>query len=166
MLSYCTILCAVYPNSGRKHGAGCSPFVCSLKAKEMDSSVHLKYRGESHTAVPWQTSRLSCCGAVFCFNCSSLVLKALSSLNVWGVGLLESFSFLFPPRPSKSVVVVALDISMPLGKINFAFPSSTLMELVKPAILKLYNNIRAGTLGQLLGMVFTFSSSWGTFNWY
>lgn len=64
-----------------------------------------------------------------------------------------------PPNPSKSVVVVALDISMPLGKINFAFPSSTLMELVKPTILKLYNNIRAGTPGQLLGTVFTFSSS-------
>lgn len=97
MLSYCTILCAVYPNSGRKHKAGCSPFVCSLKAKEMDSSVHLKYRGESHTAVPWQTSRLSCCGAVFCFNWSSLVLKALSSLNVWVWVCWSLFLFCSPP---------------------------------------------------------------------
>lgn len=100
MLSRCTILCAVYLNSGRKHRTGCSPFICSLKAKEMSFSVPLKSRGDSHRAVPGQTSHLSCCGAVFCFNCSPLVLKSFVQFECMGCGFVGGLgSFLFPSTP-------------------------------------------------------------------
>lgn len=61
----------------------------------------------------------------------------------------------------KNLIVVALDISMPLGKINFAFPFSTFMELMISTSLKLYNNWVPGSLGhgpsgQLLDVFFPF----------
>lgn len=59
------------------------------------------------------------------------------------------------------MIVVALEVSMPLGKISFAFPFSTFMELMISISLKLYNNVHwvpgspgHGPSGQLLGADF------------
>lgn len=107
--SHCTILCAVYRGSGRKHRAGCCPFTCSLKAKwtflalQMQGNHPQQYPGTHHIPALLQLLQ------------SGLTKLCLGPVSMgWGfVGGLGSFSsFCFPQPPIPSAAFQFLQMNL------------------------------------------------------